>query len=358
MQLTPMLCGLPYPSTHQMPVLTLEDSIAAQILEAMSPKTSIAARTSVTAGRVQGALSSPKSATFSAQNCQDGCRDWQQPQYSATESPKKRAFESSDDDDDDDRGSEQHTDSDFADMDGGMILSEEVQREILTRPPKPEGDAEWRVEWSSEQRCWSWIHHQTHGQIFASPLEMDTDARDRAAASAPVAVFGDSQLNQLQGPAQRPAPPIWTAEEEDQLKSLVAESGAGDWSTKSSLFHTNRSASALRHRWYSVHADGQSESDMSLSSAVQHDGGLFNETRGFGASSWTNEEDDALRAVGLLAQILSLSLSLSGALLQAEPDQHQQVIKQFRYMGLRCSLMPAISLSLSLSLSLCVCVCG
>ena len=308
MQLTPMLRGLPHPSNHQMTVLTLEDSIAAQILEAMSPKTSVAARshaegiasTSVPAASRVGSLSSPKSARFSAQNFPDDCCDWQHPpQSSATESPKKQAYESSDNDDEDDRDSEQYTDSDFTDMDGGMILSEEVQREILTRPPKPEGDAEWRVEWSSEQRCWSWIHHQTHGQIFANPLEMDKDARDRAAASGPVAVFEDLQQNQLQRPGQRPAAQIWTVEEEEQLKNLVAESGAGDWSTKSSLFHTHRSASALRHRWYSVHAHGQSDSDRGLSIDIHHDGGPVDETRGFGASSWTKEEDDALRAVGL-----------------------------------------------------------
>ena len=257
-------------------------------------------------GRV-ASLSSPKAASFPALAPRDTYCSSHTAHFSVTESPKKRTFESSDDEDDLDSETNEVGAADHADMDGGMILSEEVQREILTRPPKPEGDAEWRVEWSAEQGCWSWIHHSTHGQIFSNPLEMDSDARDQAAASAPVAVFEPPQSpqnNREKGSTQR-APQVWTMEEEEQLKSLVAESGPGDWSTKSSLFNTNRSASALRHRWYSVHA-GQSGSSKSLSSGIQAEysekdrGAHLKETRG--TSAWSQEEDEALREVGLLLQ--------------------------------------------------------
>lgn len=310
MQLTPMLRGLPYYPTNQPSVLTLEDSTAAQILEAMSPKSSVVAVRNNSAGlyNVTGtgraaSLSSPNAASFSAPAPRDTYYSARSVHSSAAESLKKRTFESSDDEDDLD--SETNESSDHVDMDGGMILSEEAQREILTRPPKPDGDAEWRVEWSAEQDCWSWIHRTTHAQIFTNPLEMDSDARDRNAASAPVAVFEASQgsrNHRTQGPTQRTSH-VWTTEEEDQLKSLVAESGVGDWSTKSSLFITNRSASALRHRWFSVHA-GQPASGSGLSSGIQFEqfktshGGPLKETKGLGAS-WSHEEDEALRAVGL-----------------------------------------------------------
>ena len=259
MQLTPMFRGVSYHPANHPPVLTLEDSMAAQILEAMSPKSSISkwntsreyAPTATDAGYNCSSPSSPRTSGFSERLQDSYYYDQQLTQSGPTNSPKKRAYESSDEEDD--HAYEPASDHDV-DMDGGMVLSEELQREILTRPPKPDGDAEWRVEWCAEQSCWSWIHHKTHGQIFTDPLAMDNDARDRAAASAPVAAFEASQLNRKRGPTQRTASQGWTSDEEQQLKDLVAEHGPGDWGTKSSMFKTDRSASALRHRWYSVHA--------------------------------------------------------------------------------------------------------
>jgi hypothetical protein len=300
-QLTPMLRGSLGP--HIPPLLTLEDSMAAQILEAMSPRTSTAMRNNLDfddvtthSGRA-ASLTSPR--PLGEQPHHNYADPGRSTQRSFIESPKKRAYESSDEEDDD---GDQGVAAEDVDLDGGVVLSEETLREIITRPPKPEGDSEWRVEWCAKQRCWSWIHHRTQGQIFSSPLEMDADAREHAATTAPVAVFESMQHTLLpERPPERPASQIWTSEEEQQLKYLVAQLGAGDWSTKASLFCTNRSASALRHRWYSVHAEqpggggpatlvGNGGSDYVSHTAPE---------RMVGVSSWTKEEDDALRAVRL-----------------------------------------------------------
>lgn len=265
MQVTPMFRGLSHYPPSQMPLLTLEDSMAAQILGSMSPKRTFAssrtqpAPESVTGvGRV-ASLSSPKVEGCSAPKLHNGHCSSQLIHRSSTKNPRKRACRETSDDEDDHAICETNSASDQVDNGSGVILSEEIERQILTRPPKPEGSAEWRVEWSTERGCWSWVHHTTCGQIFTSPLKMESDARDQAAASAPVAFVGGSHLSP-EPLYQQSSLQKWTAEEEEQLKNLVAKFGAGNWSTLSSLFNTDRSASALRHRWYSVHAKTASKS--------------------------------------------------------------------------------------------------
>ena len=106
-----------------------------------------------------------------------------------------------------------------SDEDEGIVLSVERAREITERPAKPSGDAEWRVEWSADHACWSWIHNETGGQILTSPLLMDHNAREIAARTAPIATF--SMLSRPLTLDIRPASQIWSEEEETQLRQLV-----------------------------------------------------------------------------------------------------------------------------------------
>ena len=106
-----------------------------------------------------------------------------------------------------------------SDEDEGIVLSVERAREITERPAKPSGDAEWRVEWSADHGCWSWIHNETGGQILTSPLLMDHNAREIAARTAPIATF--SMISRPLTLDIRPASQIWSEEEETQLRQLV-----------------------------------------------------------------------------------------------------------------------------------------
>ena len=106
-----------------------------------------------------------------------------------------------------------------SDEDEGIVLSVERAREIVERPAKPSGDAEWRVEWSADHGAWSWIHNETGGQILTSPLLMDHNAREIAARTAPIATF--SMLSRPLTLDIRPSSQVWTEEEETQLRQLV-----------------------------------------------------------------------------------------------------------------------------------------
>ena len=208
--------------------------------------------------------------------------------------PKKRVYESSDDEVEE-TTVEALDEPATLDLDGGVLLSDEAMREIAHRPTKPSGDSEWRVEWSAERRCWSWIHHETHGQLFENPSQMDEDARDHAARTAPIATFESHSL-QITMDIRPAASQVWTPEEEQQLRDLVAELGAGDWTAKSNKFHTTRSASSLRHRWYSVHAVA-SPAGSSPGAPADPQRTPYADDLNYSAASWTKEEDDALRKV-------------------------------------------------------------
>jgi hypothetical protein len=51
----------------------------------------------------------------------------------------------------------------------------------------------------------------------------------------------------------------WTAQEDSELRQMVAESGARDWSRKAAEFSSARSASSLKHRWYRTQSKQQQQ---------------------------------------------------------------------------------------------------
>jgi hypothetical protein len=55
----------------------------------------------------------------------------------------------------------------------------------------------------------------------------------------------------------------WSAREDRQLQSMVSTYGPGNWRQKAEAFDTDRSADALRFRWYVIQKDGEERSPES-----------------------------------------------------------------------------------------------
>ena len=96
-----------------------------------------------------------------------------------------------------------------------------------------------------------------------------------------------AEASMAAGEADQSGAAGWTSREDQQLRQMIAREGTGSWETKSHKFATDRSAAALRFRWYKLSRDsGQADKD--------NGGG---ERESVDASRWSAREDRQLQGM-------------------------------------------------------------